>query len=70
MSTMYKVKCSLTFLVGNNNMGALQDYPIFHYQLFSEGPIGLDFTWNFSNDARPSMCDCVLEYGKVIILGC
>ena len=43
---MYKVKCSLMFLVGNNNVGALQDYPIFHCQLFPEGPIGLNLTWN------------------------
>ena len=71
MSLVYKVKCSLMFLVGNNNTGALKDYPIFHCYIFPEGPIGLDFTWNFSEDATPSLHDCVLEYSKLIsFLGC
>ena len=61
MSFMYKVKCSLMFLVRKNNMGALEDYPIFSCQLFSEGPIGLDFTWNFSGGTWPSLHDCVFE---------
>ena len=61
MSFVYKVKCSLTFPVGENNMGALKDYPIFHCQLFPEDPLGLNLTWNFSDGIWPSTCDCVLE---------
>ena len=61
MSFMYKVKCSLMFLVGNNNTGALQGYPIFHCQLFPEGPIGLNLVWNSSDGTWLSTHDCVLE---------
>ena len=61
MPFMYKVKSTLKFPVGDNNTGTLQDYPIFHCQLFSEGLTWLNLTWNFSDGTWPSTCDCVLE---------
>ena len=57
----YNMKCSLMFLVGNNNESAIQDNPIFHCQLFPEGPIWLDFAWNLSDGTWQSMHDSVLE---------
>ena len=61
MSFVYKVKCSLMFLVGNNHVDALQDNSILPCQLFPEALIWVDFAWYLSDGAWPSMNYSVLE---------
>ena len=55
------------FLCGTHYPSSLQDNTIYNGQIFSEGPIGLNFTWHFSDGSHPSFGNGMLEEHRFII---